>query len=382
MDGMTRDEMIANLALVSGRLDYAAPADLRGMVEDVIAALRDEAPATKRCGFVHADGWTCGRAVGHPSVHVPPSRMASPPAPAPNYVHEMAELLRSACAIAERQGVGTAWERFIESVYALGLNGVTARTYRVLPHEAPSPLGHQAGAANPMPPAPAPELVALVASKGKNHSLTATVEGGTLIVRIGINVLAQAAALSDWANPHNDGTDNHQREFAITNAPLFAKEVASALLDEREDGSSLLTDVLDKASQAAVSDGAQSCDFDDVVIVHGHFDPRETWATDTIGGEPVPDEPLKRIAEEALTLVVAKRDHDYIHGLHTRVDALRAELVALTTQAPGETCGTCAHGNDADSLLPSLNTYCTYRVGFFNGKLMPKSARCESWRAR
>lgn len=46
----------------------------------------------------------------------------------------------------------------------------------------------------------------------------------------------------------------------------------------------LLTDVLDKASEAAVSDGAQSCEFDDVVIVHGHFDPRETWATDIIGG--------------------------------------------------------------------------------------------------
>ncbi len=87
---------------------------------------------------------------------------AAPPAPAPNYVHEMAALLRSACAIAERKGAGTSWERFIESVYALGLNGVTARTYRVLPHEAPSPLGHQAGAANPIPQAPAPELVALV----------------------------------------------------------------------------------------------------------------------------------------------------------------------------------------------------------------------------
>ena len=43
------------------------------------------------------------------------------------------ELLRSACAIAERRGAGTAWERFTASVNAVGLNGVTARTYRVLP---------------------------------------------------------------------------------------------------------------------------------------------------------------------------------------------------------------------------------------------------------
>lgn len=38
-------------------------------------------PAPERCAYVHADGWTCGRAKGHPSVHVPPSRMANPTVP-------------------------------------------------------------------------------------------------------------------------------------------------------------------------------------------------------------------------------------------------------------------------------------------------------------
>lgn len=46
------------------------------------------------------------------------------------------ELLRSACAIAERQGAGTAWDRFSASALALGINGITARTYRVLPSDA------------------------------------------------------------------------------------------------------------------------------------------------------------------------------------------------------------------------------------------------------
>ena len=45
---------------------------------------------------------------------------------------ELEELLRSACAIAERKGEGTHWGRFINSVNQAGLNGVTARTYRVL----------------------------------------------------------------------------------------------------------------------------------------------------------------------------------------------------------------------------------------------------------
>ena len=48
---------------------------------------------------------------------------------------QMAELLRSACAIADRQGAGTHWQRFGDSIRKLGLNGITARTYRVLPSD-------------------------------------------------------------------------------------------------------------------------------------------------------------------------------------------------------------------------------------------------------
>lgn len=49
---------------------------------------------------------------------------------------ELEELVRSACAIADRKGEATAWDRFTASARALGLNGVTARTYRILPSEA------------------------------------------------------------------------------------------------------------------------------------------------------------------------------------------------------------------------------------------------------
>lgn len=45
---------------------------------------------------------------------------------------ELEELIRSACAIAERKGESTHWGRFISSVNRAGLNGVTARTYRML----------------------------------------------------------------------------------------------------------------------------------------------------------------------------------------------------------------------------------------------------------
>lgn len=50
---------------------------------------------------------------------------------------EARDLLRSACCIAERKGARTNWERFIVSVNELGLNGVTARTYRLLDGDQP-----------------------------------------------------------------------------------------------------------------------------------------------------------------------------------------------------------------------------------------------------
>jgi hypothetical protein len=48
---------------------------------------------------------------------------------------ELEDLLRSACAIADRKGADTAWDRFAASIHALGLNGITARTYRILPSD-------------------------------------------------------------------------------------------------------------------------------------------------------------------------------------------------------------------------------------------------------
>lgn len=51
---------------------------------------------------------------------------------AANRIVALEMLVRSACAIAERKGEGTAWNRYLASARELGLNGITARTYRVL----------------------------------------------------------------------------------------------------------------------------------------------------------------------------------------------------------------------------------------------------------
>ena len=50
-------------------------------------------------------------------------------------ITELEELLQSACSISERKGAGTAWDRFLASALKLGINGITARSYRVLPYD-------------------------------------------------------------------------------------------------------------------------------------------------------------------------------------------------------------------------------------------------------
>ena len=48
---------------------------------------------------------------------------------------ELEELVRSACAIADREGANTAWDRYKASAAKLHLNGITARVYQVLPDD-------------------------------------------------------------------------------------------------------------------------------------------------------------------------------------------------------------------------------------------------------
>lgn len=55
---------------------------------------------------------------------------------------DMEELLRSAHAIAIREGRDTAWARFAASIAKLGIGSITARTYRVLPSDEPAVFQH------------------------------------------------------------------------------------------------------------------------------------------------------------------------------------------------------------------------------------------------
>jgi len=45
---------------------------------------------------------------------------------------ELEDVLRSARAICQRKGEGTAWERFDERIAGIGIGSVTAKTFRIL----------------------------------------------------------------------------------------------------------------------------------------------------------------------------------------------------------------------------------------------------------
>jgi hypothetical protein len=110
------------------------------------------------------------------------------------------------------------------------------------------------------------------------QELKVTIEDGRLVIAIGVQTLAHATAFSEWANPFDEAADDYIRTFAIEDAPQFAKDVVSAILDEREDGSTPLSDFLDKMAEAAIEDGSLGLHEDDHHIKHGTFAPCETWS--------------------------------------------------------------------------------------------------------
>lgn len=143
--------------------------------------------------------------------------------------------------------------------------------------------------------------------------LTALVDDGQVVVAIGVQTLAHAVAYADWANPFDEASDDYIRTFAIADAGQFAKDVVNAMLAEREDGSTPLSDFLDKMSQAAIEDGSLGLHEDEHRIKHGETAPCETWAE----GEQARDDGHVRLCDarhpETGATCELPMDHDENH---------------------------------------------------------------------
>ena len=93
----------------------------------------------------------------------------------------------------------------------------------------------------------------------KDQSLSCKLEGDELVIRVGIDTLAGAAqserrGTAFWEYDETVG-DFVQRWKVIDNLE-WAKDVIREITREEEDGSSPLTNLLDKASENALDQGS------------------------------------------------------------------------------------------------------------------------------
>lgn len=97
--------------------------------------------------------------------------------------------------------------------------------------------------------------------KGRDKPLTVKVSRGVLSIEIGVATCAFAALAApfawEMANPGRPHDVDPRTKYKITSAGGFAVDVCRALTEEAEDGSSLLTKLLDDAAQKAIEDGAE-----------------------------------------------------------------------------------------------------------------------------
>jgi hypothetical protein len=124
-------------------------------------------------------------------------------------------------------------------------------------------------------------------SSSYGNRLTASIEQGAVVIRIGVQTLAHAVTYAEWANPYDEEANDYIRTFAIEDEHEFAADVVRAMLAEREDGATPLTMFLDKMSEEAVNEGSLGLHEEPHRIVNGQTAPCETWAIDP-REEPAP----------------------------------------------------------------------------------------------
>jgi hypothetical protein len=92
--------------------------------------------------------------------------------------------------------------------------------------------------------------------KGESDPLAVSVVDGRLVISIGIETLAFAADRSEHFYEWDDLRNDFVQEWKVIEPKEFAQDVARALQDEGEDGSTDFTRLLDKCFLQAIEDGS------------------------------------------------------------------------------------------------------------------------------
>jgi hypothetical protein len=100
-----------------------------------------------------------------------------------------------------------------------------------------------------------------MSERPEDAPLTCGVENGRLVIAIGIETLAYAfihGPVGDRLAYDEDKADWDHSRVRVTDPEQWAKEIEMAMEHEDEDGSSPLTNFIDKMYEAALDDGATS----------------------------------------------------------------------------------------------------------------------------
>lgn len=91
--------------------------------------------------------------------------------------------------------------------------------------------------------------------KGKDEPLNVKVEKDVLVIRIGIDVLA------DSAKNHSEWRDEDDEPLlSVTDSRVFAQSIVGALQREEDDGTTPIDTMLDDAITHAVENGEEGVD--------------------------------------------------------------------------------------------------------------------------
>ena len=93
-----------------------------------------------------------------------------------------------------------------------------------------------------------------------DQPLVASLEDHQIVIRIGINTLAYCFDISTANNPYVDAKDAFIQSFKVIKQIEFANDVVSEMMSEGEDGSSMLTDLIETACDRAVDNGSGGVD--------------------------------------------------------------------------------------------------------------------------
>lgn len=96
--------------------------------------------------------------------------------------------------------------------------------------------------------------------RAHDKPLKVSISNGVLRIEIGVDTLARAYIRSEHAwkvvNPDGQGNVDPEHMVRIKRTTGFARDVVRELMNESEDGSTLLTRVIDQACAEAVEQGS------------------------------------------------------------------------------------------------------------------------------